>query len=97
MCVFSERETERETVRENKGYYRGSAVGFVSSFLFDNVKEGLAVRGGRSPNWVNHVYLCLFGFMCFFCACIFCIFYVLHCSIIYNFLTIGIRAEGIFS
>ena len=55
MCVFSERETERETVRENKGYCSGSAVGFVSSFLLDNIKEGLDVRGGRSPNWVNHV------------------------------------------
>ena len=67
VCVFSERETERETVRENKGYYSGSAVGFVSSFLLDNRKEGLAVRGGRSPNSVNHVYLCLSIFMCFVC------------------------------
>ena len=50
MCVFSERETDRETVRENKGYYIGSVVGFVSSFLLDNRKEGLAVRGGHSPN-----------------------------------------------
>ena len=87
MCVFSVRETERETVRENRGYYSGSAVGFVSSFLLDNRKEGLAVRGGRSPNWVNHVYLCLSGFMCFLCACIFRIFYVLHCYVIFNFLT----------
>ena len=67
VCVFSERETERETVRENRGYYSRSVVGFVSSFLLDNRKEGLAVRGGRSPNWVNHVYLCLSGFMCFVC------------------------------
>ena len=34
MCVFSGRETERETVRENKGYYSGSAIGFVSSFCW---------------------------------------------------------------
>ena len=67
VCVFSERETERETVRENIGYYNKSAVGFVSSFFMDNRKEGLAVRGGRSPNKVNHVYLCLSGFMCFVC------------------------------
>ena len=67
MSVFSERETERETERENKGYYNGSAVGFVSSFLLDNRKEGLAVQGGRSPNLVNHVYLCLSSFMCFVC------------------------------
>ena len=43
MSVFSERETERETVRENRGYYNGSAIGFVSSFLLDNRKERLAV------------------------------------------------------
>ena len=67
MCVFSERETERETVRENRGYYSIYVVGFVSSFLLDNKKEGPVVRGGRSPNWVNHVYLCLSGFMCFVC------------------------------
>jgi len=30
-------------------------------------KEGLAVRGGRSPNWVNHVYLCLSCFVHFLC------------------------------
>ena len=67
ICVFSDRETERETVRENRGYYSESAVGFVSSILLDNIKEGQAVWGGRSPNWVNHVYLCLSGFMCFVC------------------------------
>ena len=67
ICVFSEREIERETVRENRGYYSGSAIGFVSSFLLDNRKERLVVRGGRSPNWVNHVYMCLSGFMCFVC------------------------------
>ena len=65
VCVFSERETDRETVRENRGYYSRSAVGFVSSFLLDNRKEGLAVWGGCSPNRVNHVYLCLSGFYVF--------------------------------
>ena len=49
VCVFSERETKRETMRENRRYYSGSALGFFSSFLLDNRKEGLAVRGGRSP------------------------------------------------
>ena len=54
-------------MRENKGYYSKYVVGFVSSFLLDNKKEGLVVRGGCSQNWVNHVYLCLSGFMCFVC------------------------------
>ena len=56
-------------MRENKGYYNGSNVGCVSSFLLDNRKEGLAVRGGRSPNWVNHIFPRLSGFMCFVCLC----------------------------
>ena len=34
VCVFSELETDRETVRENRGYYIGSAVGCVSSFCW---------------------------------------------------------------
>ena len=33
-CVFSEQEIDRETVRENREYYSGSAVGFVSSFCW---------------------------------------------------------------
>ena len=95
MCVFSERKTDRETVRENKGYYSGSAVGFVSSFLLDNRKEGLAVWGGRSPNWVNRVYLCLSSFMCFVC---FCFSHILCVSFLCNiqFSNNCIRAEGIF-
>ena len=76
VCVFSERETERENVRENIGYYSGSVVGCVSSFLLDNRKEGLAVQGGCSPNWVNHVYLYLSSFMCFVCLCFPHILYV---------------------
>ena len=34
LHVFSERETDRETVRENRGYYSGSNVGCVSSFCW---------------------------------------------------------------
>ena len=30
-CVFSKQETDRETVRDNRGYYRGSVVGFGQS------------------------------------------------------------------
>ena len=81
VCVLSERETNRENVRGNRGYYSGSAVGFVSSFLLDNRREGLDVWGGRSPNWVNHVYLCLSGFMCFFCLCF---PHILCVSLLYN-------------
>ena len=33
-CVFSEREIDRETMRENKGDYNKSAIGFVSSFCW---------------------------------------------------------------
>ena len=66
-CVFSEQETCRETLRENKGYYSRSTVGCVSSFFLDNRKEGLAVWGGHIANWVNQVYLCLSSFMCFVC------------------------------
>ena len=74
-CVFFEREIDRDTVREKRGYYSGSAIGFVSSFfLLDNRKEGMAFRGGHSPNWVNHIYLCLSGFMCFVCLCFFAYF-----------------------
>ena len=32
--VFSEREIDRETVRENIGYYNGSVVGCVCSFCW---------------------------------------------------------------
>ena len=34
FCVFSKRETNREIVRENRGYYSRSAVGCVSSFCW---------------------------------------------------------------
>ena len=75
-------------MRENRGYYNRSTVGFVSSFLLDNRKEGLAVQGGRSPNWVNHVISVSLWFYVFCVHVFFRIFYVLHCSIIYNFLTL---------
>jgi len=66
--VYSVSEKHRgETVRENRGYYSGFDVGCVSSFCWIIEKEGLAVRGGRSPNWVNHVYLCLSCFVRFLC------------------------------
>ena len=33
-CVFSKQEIDKETVRENKGYYNGYVVGCVSSFCW---------------------------------------------------------------
>jgi len=66
--VYSVSEKQRgETVRENREYYSSFAVGCVSSFCWIIEKEGLAVWGGRSPNWVNHVYLCLSCFVRFLC------------------------------
>ena len=32
VCVFLERETNRDTMRENRGYYNRSVVGHVSTF-----------------------------------------------------------------
>ena len=34
MGVFSEQEIDRETVRENRGYYKRFDVGCVSSFCW---------------------------------------------------------------
>ena len=34
ICVFYEREIDRDNVRENRGYYSGFAIGFVSSFFW---------------------------------------------------------------
>ena len=34
VCVFLERENDRETMRDNIGYYNGSVVGCVSSFCW---------------------------------------------------------------
>ena len=34
VCVFSEQEIDRETMRENRGYYNESVVGCVSSFCW---------------------------------------------------------------
>ena len=66
--MYSVSEKQRgETVRENIGYYSGFSVGCVSSFCWIIEKEVLAVRGRRSPNWVNHVYLCLSCFVLFLC------------------------------
>ena len=58
--------------------------------LLDNIKGRTGCFCEHSPNWVNHIYLHLSCFMClYFCN----IFYVFHFSVIYNFLTTGIRAD----
>jgi len=51
MYVYCVSEKQRgDTMRENRGYYIGFVVGCVSSFCWIIEKEGLAVRGGCSPN-----------------------------------------------
>ena len=60
--------------------------------LLDNKKEGPDnFSGGRSPHWVNHIYLCLYCIvylLCFISAVIFILFL---CDLV--FLTNGIRVK----
>jgi hypothetical protein len=55
-CILRE-----EIVRERRGSYNGCVVGCIPSFCWIIIKEGPRnFSGGRSPHWVNHVYLCLY-------------------------------------
>ena len=83
MCILGARNREGDCEREKRILQR-ICCRFCLFILLDNIKEGLVVRGGRSPNLVNHVYLCLSGFMCFVCL-YFLHIYVFHCSVIFNF------------
>ena len=86
VCVFSERETERDTMRENRGYYNESVVGCVSSFCWIiERKDWLFGVDVAQTGWTT--YICVSLVLCVSCACIFRIFYVLHCSITYIFST----------
>ena len=66
MCILKVRNIYGDYEREQRILQR-ICCRLCLFILLDNRKEGLAIRGGCSPNWVNHVYLCLSGFMCFVC------------------------------
>ena len=86
VCVFSERETDRETMREKRGYYNGSAVGCVSSFCWIiEIKHWLFGVDVAETGLIT--YICVSLVLCVLCACVFHIFYVFHFSVIFNFLT----------
>jgi hypothetical protein len=80
-------------VRERRGSYNGCVVGCIPSFCWIIIKEGPGnFSGGRSPHWVNHIYLCLY------CIVYLLVFYFHICFILLLhdpvFLTTGIRAKG---
>ena len=65
-CILGARNREEDCEREQR-ILQQICCRFCLFILLDNIKEGLAARGGRSPNWVNHIYLCPSSFMCFLC------------------------------
>jgi hypothetical protein len=57
------------------------------------IKEGPGnFSGGRSPHWVNHVYLCLYCIV--YLLCFISAFVLFYCSCDPVFLTTGIRVKG---
>ena len=86
-CVLCVSEKQRgETVRENRGYYSDFAIGCVSSFCWIiERKDWLFGVDVAKTGWTT--YICVSLVLCVFCVYISAIFYVFHCSIIYNFLT----------
>jgi hypothetical protein len=61
--------------------------------LLDNKKEGPGnFSGGCSPQWVNHVYLCLYCIV--YIVCFIFAFVLIYCSANLFFLTTGMRAKG---
>jgi hypothetical protein len=78
-CILSE-----ETVRERRGIYSGFVVGCIPSFCWIIIKEGPEnFSGGRSPHWVNHVYLCLYCIV--YLLCFISPFFLFYCSAILFF------------
>ena len=74
-------------MRENRGYYRGSVVGCVSSFCWIiKRKDWLFGVEVAQTGWTT--YICVSLVLCVFYVYISAIFYVFHCSVIYNFLTV---------
>ena len=66
VCILGARNREGDCEREQR-ILQWIFCSFFLFILLDNRKEGVVIQGGRSPNWVNHVYLCLSSFMCFVC------------------------------
>jgi hypothetical protein len=55
-------------VRERRGSYKWVCCRLYPFILLDNKKEGPAnFSGGRSPHWVNHVYMCLYCIVYLLC------------------------------
>ena len=78
-CIFRE-----ETVRGIRGSYSGRDVVCIPSFCWIIIKEGPRnFSGGRSPHWVNHMYLCLYFIM--YLLCFISTFILLYCSTILFF------------
>ena len=94
--MYSVSEKHRgETVRENRGYYSGFDVSCISSFCWIIERKDW-LFGVDIAQTGRTTYICVSLVLCIFCVYISAIFYVFHCSVIYNFLTTGIRAEGLF-
>jgi hypothetical protein len=87
-CILRE-----EIVRKRRGSYNKCVVGCIPSFYWTIINEGPGnLSGGRSPHWVNHVYLCLYcivSLLCFIYA-----FVLFYCSVILLFLTILPHRDG---
>jgi hypothetical protein len=67
-------------VRERRGSYKWVCCRLYPFILLDNKKEGPGnFSGGRSPHWVNHVYMCLYCIVYLLCfiSCI-CFILLLH-------------------
>jgi hypothetical protein len=78
-CILSE-----ETMRERRGSYSEFVVGCIHSFCWIIIKEGPDnLFGGRSPHWVNHVYLCLYCIV--YLLCFISVFVLFYCSTIMFF------------
>jgi hypothetical protein len=72
-CILRE-----DTVRERRESYNGCVVGCIPSFA-DNKKEGPGnFSDGRSPHWVNHVYMCLYCIV--YLLCFISAFFLFYCS-----------------
>jgi hypothetical protein len=78
--LYSERgDSERKKRKLQQVYCR-----LYPFILLDNKKEGPDnFSGGRSPHWVNHVYLCLYCIVYIFCFI--SAFVLFYCSVILFF------------